>query len=272
MRTATALATICLGLLAVVSAPAQTLPYHADPSARDAAPDLSAVPALRFLTTPDFPPFDYRDESGELVGFNVDLARALCVKLKVACTIQAWPWEQAGRALLDNQGDALIAGVGITPENGQKYDFSNTYLALPARFVVPADAARAFDPGALKGERVAVRKGSTHEEFMRRYVPDATLVEFASEFDALDAVSAGSVAAYFGDAMRASFWLNQKSGCCAFAGQPYFRPDLFGEGLAIAVPPGRDAVRIAIDYGLRRLKLEGTLDDIYLRWFPISFY
>ena len=39
-------------------------------------PNLAAVPAIRFLTTADFPPFNYRDESGELVGFNVDLARA----------------------------------------------------------------------------------------------------------------------------------------------------------------------------------------------------
>jgi polar amino acid transport system substrate-binding protein len=230
------------------------------------------VPALRFLTTADFPPFNYRDDDGELVGFNVDLARGLCTQLKVACTIQAWPWEQAGRALLDNQGDALVAGVALTPENGGRYDFSDVYLALPGRFVTPTASAKTFDPAALGAERVAVRKGSTHEEFMRRYLGEATLVEFDTEFAALDAVAAGSVAAYFGDAMRASFWLNTHQDCCAFAGAAYFRPDLFGEGLAIAVPPGHDAVRLALDYGLRRMKQEGTMDEIYLRWFPVSFY
>src|SRR5690606_4504103 len=113
----------------------QALPYHVDPSAREIAPNLSAVPSIRFLTTADFPPFNYRDADGQLIGFNVDLARALCEELEVACTIQAWPWEQVARALADNQGDALIAGLAITPENGETFDFSSIYLALPARFV-----------------------------------------------------------------------------------------------------------------------------------------
>ena len=77
---------------------------------------------------------------------------------------------------------------------------------------------------------------------------------------------------YFGDAMRASFWLNTHIDCCDFAGEPYFRPDLFGEGLAVALPAGHDAVRQAIDYGLARLKRSGVYDELYLRWFPVSFY
>jgi len=59
----------------------QALPRFADPSARDVAPDLGAVPSIRFLTTADFPPFNYRDKSGALVGFNVDLAKSICTEL-----------------------------------------------------------------------------------------------------------------------------------------------------------------------------------------------
>lgn len=255
-----------------VAALAQALPYHVDPGARDVVPNLVAVPTIRFLTTADYPPFNFRDANGELVGFNVDIARALCAELKIACTVQAWPWDQASKALEDNQGDALIAGLAITPENGALFDFSQIYLMLPGRFVAPVAAAPNFDPYALGGRKVAVRKGSTHEEFMRRYLPDAQLVEFDSEFAALDAVEKGGVDAYFGDALRASYWLNTHIGCCDFAGQPYFRPDLFGEGLAVALPPGHDAVRQAIDYGLTRLKRSGVYDELYLRWFPVSFY
>ena len=80
-----------LFFISIVSVHAQALPYHADPSARDIAPGLAAVPAIRFLTTADFPPFNYRDADGQLIGFNVDLARAICEDLSIACTIQAWP-------------------------------------------------------------------------------------------------------------------------------------------------------------------------------------
>jgi polar amino acid transport system substrate-binding protein len=230
------------------------------------------VPTIRFLTTADFPPFNYRDKSGELVGFNVDLAKALCADLAIACTIQAWPWEQAGKALEDGQGDALIAGLAMTPENGKLFDFSNIYLMLPGRFVTLKDAAPAFDPDKLAGKSIGVRKGSAHEDFVRRYLPDAKPVEFDTEVDALTALSAHKLDAVFGDAMRISFWFNANPDCCSFAGQPYFRPDLFGPGLAVAVAPGHDIVRQAIDYGLGRLKKSGVLDELYLRWFPVGFY
>ena len=254
------------------SVQAQALPNYVDPSARDIAPDLAAVPSIRFLTTADFPPFNFRDKTGALVGFNVDLAKAMCSELKIACTIQAWPWEQAGKALADNQGDALIAGLGLTPENGAQFDFSDIYLGLPARFVTRTTAIKGFDPEQLDGKTVAVRKGTTHEEFMRRSLPKATIAEFSSEADALAAIEAGKAEAYFGDGLRASFWLNDHPGCCGFAGQPYLRPDLFGEGFAVAVLPGHFAVRDAINAALVRLKRDGTMDQIYLRWFPVGFY
>ena len=250
----------------------QALPYHTDPSARDLVPNLTAVPSIRFLTTADFPPFNYRDQTGELIGFNVDLARRLCADLGITCTIQAWPWDQASKALEDGQGDALIAGLAMTPDNGKLFDFSTIYLMLPGRFVTKGGGTTAFDPAALAGKTVAVRKGSTHETFLARYLADAKVQGFDTEFLALEAVRDGKVDAYFGDAMRASFWLNDNPGCCAFAGAPYFRPDLFGDGLTIALPAGHDAVRQAIDYGLIRLKRSGVLDELYLRWFPVGFY
>jgi polar amino acid transport system substrate-binding protein len=263
---------LSLLLAAPLAALGQALPYHMDPGARDVVPNLAVVPAIRFLTTADYPPFNFRDDTGELVGFHVDLARALCDELKIACTVQAWPWEQATRALEDNQGDALIAGVAITPENGELFDFSSIYLMLPGRFVTTVAAAQNFDPEGLAGRKVALRQGSTHEEFVRRYLPAAQVVGFDSEFAALEALQNGEVDAWFGDALRASFWLNTHVGCCDFAGEPYFRPDQFGEGLAVAFTPGHDAVRQAIDYGLSRLKRSGVYDELYLRWFPVSFY
>ena len=270
MRALLALLFVALGSMSVH---AQALPYHSDPSARELVPNLTAVPSIRFLTTADFPPFNYRDRTGELVGFNVDLSRAICADLSITCTIQAWPWEQAGKALEDGQGDALIAGLAMSAENGALFDFSNIYMMLPGRFVVTKDAVTApFDPASLVGKTVAVRKGSAHETFVTRYLAGATVREFDTEIAALDAVRDKQADAFFGDAMRASFWLNTNPDCCSFAGEPYFRPDLFGDGLSIAVVGGHDTVRLAIDYSLARLKKSGVLDELYLRWFPMGFY
>ena len=268
------LAWITVVALALAGAPAlgQALPYHADPSAREILPGTAAVPAIRFLTTADFPPFNFRDTGGDMIGFNVDLAKATCQEVNVACTIQAWPWAQAADALSDNQGDALIAGLDMSAANGALFDFSATYLALPGRFVTLSDKVAGFYPGGLAGRRVAVRRGSAHEKFMQRYLPMASLQAFDTELAGLDAVKDGRVDAFFGDGMRAAFWLNDNLQCCSFAGGAYFRPALFGEGMSIAVPAGHDAIRHAIDWALVRLKDNGVLDELYLRWFPVGFY
>ncbi|UYQ71632.1 transporter substrate-binding domain-containing protein [Pelagibacterium flavum] len=250
---------------------AQNLPVHVDPGARDDMIDPIAVPALRFLTTPDFPPFNYADAAGRLAGFNVDLADAICARLEARCTIQAWPWNRVQDALADNQGDALIAGLDIDGSAAERFDFSRIYLQLPARFVTQKPVAPGFDPLSLTGT-VAVREGSAHAELAQRTLGRAEIVFYGSEFEALDAVAAGEADAFFGDAARASFWLNENPDCCGFAGEAYFRPDLFGAGLAVAVPAGLDNVRVAINWALTRLQREGRIDEIYLRWFPVSFY
>ncbi len=275
-----------LGLAFALAAPslagAQNLPDHFDVNAREQALDLNNVPAIRFLITPDFPPFNYRDEGGELVGFNVDLANAICDNLQIACTMQAWPWDQAADALADRQGDVLLAGLALTDINAQRFDFSQTYLMLPARFVTAKSDLADFLPELWQNSQtgaqleinnpVAVRAGSNHQKFLQAYFPLAQIIEFESEFDALEALTTGAAYAYFGDALRSSFWLNEHVECCAFAGEAYFNTEYFGHGLAAALSAGNNQVRRAINGALFRLNKEGTLDELYLRWFPIGFY
>jgi polar amino acid transport system substrate-binding protein len=268
-KIAAALAVV-VTLVGVAASNGQGLPHHVDPSAREDPPDLTLVPAIRFLTTGGFPPFNYRDADGEITGFNIDLARAICETVRAQCTIQSWPWDQAADALADNQGDALIAGLAISERTAAQFDFSNVYLALPARFVVRREREGAFDPKSPV--TVAVRSGSAHQTYLERFFPAVTAVAFVSELDGLDAMRQGEVAGFFGDGMRASFWLEANPSCCRFWGEAYFDPDHFGPGLAIALPAGLDNVRLAVNWALSRLERDGKLDEIYLKWFPVGFY
>jgi len=247
-------------------------PNNFDPVAREQNLDLSGIVAIRFLTSANYPPFNYRSNEGELVGFNIDLANAICENLQIGCTLQAWPWEQLGDALADFQGDAMIAGLAITEQNGERFDFSQIYMMLPARFVTQSEQVTNFAPNMLDGKMIGVRKGSAHAIFVDRYIPEAQIIEYTSEFAGLEALKASEIYAYFGDGLRLSVWLNQNPDCCEFAGDPYFNSELFGQGMAIAFAQKQDQVRRAINYALFRLKREGVLDELYLRWFPIGFY
>ena len=65
------------------------IPDLFDPDHRVSQPDLGAIKSIRFLTTDDYPPFHFTLPDGTLTGFDIDLARAICRDLKLACTIQA---------------------------------------------------------------------------------------------------------------------------------------------------------------------------------------
>ncbi len=248
------------------------LPYHLDPHSKIKAPHSASVPAIRFLSSTDFFPFNYRNSSGRLVGYNIDLSNEICALLDISCTMQAWPWEQIKNALKDNQGDALISGLAINNESANQFDFSNIYLMLPARFIIQKSNQQFFDASDLENKKIAVIANSAHAKYLNKYFISVEQVVFDSELEALKSLQNGETFAYFGDGMRASFWLNENINCCEFTGEAYFNSTYFGEGMSIAFPLEREAVRKAINYSLAQLKRNGKLDELYLRWFPISFY
>ncbi len=253
------------------------IPTLWDAKERLAKPDLSALPRLRFLTTTDFPPFNYLDPSGRLSGFHVDLARAICAELAIAdrCQIQALPWDELEAAMIVGEGEAILAGLAATPENRAKVAFSRPYLRFPGRFVVAKSSAVA-EPTAkeLQGKRVGVVVGSAHAQLLRDGFAGVEISAYPQQDAMLADLKSGKIDAAFGDGMRLSFWLKSvdATDCCRFAGGPYLAPDYFGSGLAIATSLDNDQLTSALDAALQSLSAKGTFAELYLRYFPVSFY
>ncbi|WP_446720923.1 transporter substrate-binding domain-containing protein [Mesorhizobium sp. 131-2-1] len=253
------------------------VPVLWDAKERLPKPDLSALPRLRFLTTTDFPPFNFLDGGGRLSGFHVDLARAICAELGIAekCQIQALPWAELDEALQKGEGEAIIAGIAATPETRTKYAFSRSYLQFPARFIMPK--AKAFaEPilDKLRSKRVGVIAGSAHEKMLRDYFGTVQVVPFDTPEALFGDLKAGKIDAAFGDGMRFAFWLGgtDAAGCCRFAGGPYLAPEYLGSGMAIATRAGDPALAAAMDYALQEISIKGTFAEFYLRYFPVSFF
>ncbi|MHA6687773.1 transporter substrate-binding domain-containing protein [Mesorhizobium sp. A556] len=253
------------------------VPVFWDAKERLPKPDLSALTRLRFLTTIDFPPFNFLDREGRLSGFHIDLARAICARLDLAdkCQIQALPWAELDGALQKGEGEAILAGIAATPETRAKYAFSRPYLQFPARFVMPkANAVAEPIFAKLKGKRVGVVAGSAHERMLHDNFGGLAFVPFPKPEDLYVALRAGSIGAAFGDGMRLAFWLvgPDAAGCCRFAGGPYLAPEYLGTGLAIAVRPDDPTLAAAFDYALQEISQDGTFAELYLRYFPVSFF
>nr|WP_292834988.1 transporter substrate-binding domain-containing protein [Mesorhizobium sp.] len=275
-----AAALICLGaVVSATRAPAAgpQAPILWDTQERLAKPDLAAMPRLRFLTTTDFAPFNFLDGSGRLSGFHIDLARAICAELELAgkCEIQALPWDELETALQKGEGEAIIAGIAVTAQARETYAFSRAYLQFPARFVVPRTKP-ITEPvyQALQGKKVGVVAGTGHEHMLRDDFGKVEIVTYPKPEDLHAALKAGKLDAAFGDGMRLSFWLGgaDAADCCRFAGGPYIAPEYFGTGLSIAVKADNPALAAAFDYALQQISVKGTFAELYLRYFPISFY
>src|SRR5580700_11795202 len=249
------------------------VPGFWDPRRRPERPDLSRIQSIRFLTDVDYPPFDYAGQDGNPVGFNVDLARLICDEVKVACTIQARPFDTLLDALADNRGDAVIASIAATPETRARADFSDPYYRTPARFVARIDSGIGdVLPELLEGKKIAVVAGTAHEAFLKQMFTEAELRSYPNADAARAALRNGDVDLLFGDGIALAFWLNgtDSGGCCAFRGGPFLESRFFGEGIGIAVKRGNDLLRQALNWALFRQWEKGSFTDLWLRYFPIN--
>lgn len=253
------------------------IPNFWDKHERFVKPDLSGVVRVRFLTTTDFPPFNFIDRSKRLTGFHIDLAKAICNELGLLqrCQIQALPWEELTSALEKGEGEAIIAGLAISPETREKLDFSKPYFHIPARFVALSDS-NAVEPMyvATNGKTVGVVKDSIHETYFDQVFGKRKFTSYETRFDAFDALMKREVDAVFSDSVSLSFWLASENsrGCCRFVGGPYLSEKYFGKGMAIALPKGEDLLRDGFNYALKQINDKGLFAELYLRYFPVGIF
>ena len=271
------IALFCTVPLAAQETKPQSLPILFDARERLPKPDLSSLVRLRFLTSIDFPPFNFLDQNGKLTGFHVELARKICDELAISdkCQIQALPFGELQGALAASQGDAIIAGVAVTPELRKTFAFSRPFLMLPARFVRNLKASISGTTAAsLSGHPVGVVKGTVHAAMLAAFFPAIKPVPFDDKDGLLAAVKDGKVDAAFADGLQLSFWVSSPAAekCCALFDGPYLSQQFLGEGMTIMLRQQDADLTAAINHALATLSRDGRLQEIYLRYFPYGLY
>ena len=238
-------------------------------------PDMHGLEKLRFITDSDYPPFHYLDEVGALTGFNVDLAKAICEALEVECEVKDVDWAEIFTTLDLGEADAAIASIRISAESLEKADFSSRYYATPARFVaLKTNELKDIRPETLEDMKVGVAKGTGHEAYLKLFFPDVAIATFDSAEDATKALKNGAIDFVFGDGIGLTFWINgvTSEGCCEFRGGPYLDSKYFGEGVGIAVKKDNRQLAEILNYALEQVHASGRYEELFLRYFPMSFF
>jgi len=228
------------------------------------AAGASAADKINFGVSATYPPFESLDASNQIVGFDIDLAKALCKQMQADCTFTNHAFDSLIPSLKFKKYDAVISGMDITPERSKQVAFTDPYYANSAVVIAKKGAYKSFDE--LKGKRIGMENGTTHQKFIMDKHPEITTVPYDSYQNAKLDLQNGRIDAVFGDTAVVTEWLKANDKLAA-VGDKVTDKDYFGTGLGIAVRQGNTELQQKFNAALEKVKKDGTYETIYKKWF-----
>jgi arginine/ornithine transport system substrate-binding protein len=234
-----------------------------------------AQETVRIGTEGAYPPFNYIDQDGNLQGFDIDIAKALCDAADLKCTFVTQDWDGMIPGLLAKKYDAIIASMSITEERQQKVDFTNKYYQTPARFVTHKDMEVEISKEGLKGMTVGVQRATVSANFIHDNFGDTVKIKpYATQEEAnMDLVS-GRLDLVFADSVVLSegFLSTPAGEDYEFVGPGYTDEEWFGEGIGIAVRKNDDQLRKKLNQAIDTIRENGTYKKINDKYFDFDVY
>ena len=144
------------------------------------APDWKKI---RVAVEGNYPPFSVMSPDGKLGGFDIDIARALCVEMKAECTLVQQEWDGMIPAMNVKKFDMIVASMTITDERKKAVDFSDPYYDVPSRWVAKAGVFKDVSPASLKGKKIAVLRNSPRAKYVAETYKGIDVLEVGKETD-----------------------------------------------------------------------------------------
>ncbi len=221
-----------------------------------------------------YPPFSETTPEGEMKGFDIDVAKALCADLKVECTLVKQDWDGIIPALLARKYDAIIASMSITEERKKKVDFTNKYYQTPAKFARKKGSGIEITKEGLKGKTVGVQRATTHDTFVTAEFPDANIKRYGTQDEAYLDATAGRLDVLLADseALSSGFLKTDKGGDWEFVGPNFTDKKYFGEGAGIAVRKKDTALKNMLNDAIANILKNGTYKKLQDKYFDYNIY
>ena len=222
---------------------------------------------VRIGTEGAYPPFNYFDANKNLVGFDIDIAKALCERMKVKCVFVAQDWDGIIPALLAKKYDAIIASMSITEERKKKVDFTDKYYNTPARFATcgkkPADAS----PAGMKGLTIGAQSSTTHATYLEDIYKDSKIKLYGTQDEANLDLKNGRLDAVLADSIVLLEWMKGAGKGCEFFGPEIKDEKYFGKGAGIAVRKEDKDLKAMFNKALAEILKDGTYEKINKKYF-----
>lgn len=247
---------------------------------------------ITIATEGAYAPWNFSGPNGTLEGFEIDLANALCERMKVKCEIIAQNWDGIIPSLTAKKYDAIMAAMSVTEARKEVIDFSIPYAAAINTMVVPVDGPLANLPGtgesynldtqaeaaksrlaevaaALEGKVVGVQGSTTASTFLETYLPGVETREYKStEEHNLDLVSGRLDAVLANATVLAASLETPEMKAVKFAG-PMFSGGIFGV-TAVGLRKEDTALKAQFDEAIAAALADGTIKQLSEKWFGID--
>ena len=215
---------------------------------------------LTFAMEPSYPPFETTNEKGEIIGFDVDIANAICKEIQANCSFKSLSFDGLVQAVKQKRIDGVISAMDITEARSKQVLFSDAYYDSSASFIALKSKA---DLNTAKN--VGVQNGTTFQQYVvaeaKQYAPKA----YNSIQDSILDLKNGRIDLIFGDTAVLADMLSKETDL-TFVGEKVTNPKYFGNGLGIAINKGNKDLVDELNKGLAIIKANGEYQKIYDKW------
>ena len=224
--------------------------------------------AIRFGMDASYAPFESVNQQGQIVGFEVDYANAICAKIKVTCTFQNQDWDGVIPALLSNKFDVIFSSMNITEARKQKVIFSTMYYATPPVFVGQADTKPDVSPATLKGKTIGTQSSTIHAAYLEKYYKDSEIKLYPTQDEPNLDIANGRLDYVVGDILVEQEFIDKKgNGCCKVLAEIKRDPAIHGPGVGAAFRPEDTELRDQFNKAIDELDADGTFKALEAKYF-----
>ena len=257
--------------VAQTTAPQPTVPEAAAPQAT--VPQPEAQQLVRIGTLPNYPPFEYRSDSGSPKGMEIELGKKYCAVAHLQCKWVTLPFTQLIPSLLDHKIDAVMAQLSVTSDRAAAVSFTAPVTYNSVVVLGPKGSSITNDPQTMRGKTIGVGSDTVEAAWAQSHLKGIATVRLYDDGEQelqdlrdhkLDAIISDQPAAY-------DFLREGGKFAFAFLGKPLNDPMILGAGnTAIAVRKDDVALRTAFDAAINAVREDGTFEKVSAMYFPFS--
>ena len=229
---------------------------------------------VRIGVDASYPPFESVAPGDQLVGFDVDLTRALCAKMNVRCVWIPRDLDGIIPALKGKKFDIIVSSLTVTDKRREQIDFSDRMFDAPARMIAKKGSPLLPTVESLKGKHVGVEQGSTQEAYAKAYwePKGVTVVPYQNQDQVYSDLATGRLDAALQDELQADagFLKTPRGKDFAWAGPEVKDPKTLGEGTAIGVRKEDGELKAKLNKALAEVHQDGTFTKLEKQYFDVD--